>query len=128
MEHHIWHNIQVDTTCIEVKGEFRPEDVAPTFEVLDKNFVGKDYYRLLIDLSASNGRLSKESREALQDHLKAKLNSRIAFVITRPTSRMLAKVVVAVSGGSADKGFFRSQDEAWEWLKGAQSDELQSKL
>jgi hypothetical protein len=86
--------------------------------VIDKSFSDKDYYRLLIDLSASNGRLSKESRDALQDRLKSKNHSRIAFVITRPTSRMIAKVVVAVSKDSTDKGFFKNQGEAWAWLKG----------
>lgn len=121
MEHKIYLDKEANAMCVEVIGEFKPPDVEAAFEILDKQFEGVDYYRLLIDLSQSNGSLSNQARRMLGEKLKAKNSSKIAFVITRPSSRMIAKVVVAVSGGSDNKGFFKSRDQAQTWLKGGLS-------
>jgi hypothetical protein len=118
MEHKIYFDKEANAMCVEVIGEFKPSDVGATFEMLDKEFEGKDYYRLLIDLSQSNGSLSTAAQRMLGEKLKAKNSSKIAFVITRPSSRMIARVVVAVSGGSDNKGFFKSRDQAQTWMKG----------
>jgi hypothetical protein len=118
MEHKTNFNEDANAMCVDVIGEFKSSDVDTTFEILDKRFEGKDYYRLLIDLSQSNGSLSPEARRQLSEKLKAKHSAKIAFVITRPTSRMLARVVVALAKSSHEKGFFKNKTQALAWLKG----------
>lgn len=117
MEHKTCFNEDANAMCVDVIGEFQSSDVDCTFEILDKQFEGKDYYRLVIDLSQSNGNLSAEARRLLSEKLKAKRSARIAFVITRPTSRMIARVVVALSKSSHEKGFFKDKARALAWLK-----------
>ncbi|MBN2380574.1 STAS/SEC14 domain-containing protein [candidate division WOR-3 bacterium] len=117
MEHKIYYDKELDTVCVDVIDEFKLQDIDGTFEVIDKHFQDADYYRLLIDLSQSNGALSTKARRMLGEKLKAKNSAKIAFVITRPSSRMIAKVVVALSKGSDEKGFFKTRDQAHAWLR-----------
>jgi hypothetical protein len=117
MNHYVWYAPEANVGIIEVKGEFKYEDINPTFEKLEKECKTKDYYSLLIDLSDSDGELSEISSTALIEHIQSKHCACIAFVDSKSSDGTVAKTIVAASNVETEKRFFNTPSEAWKWLR-----------
>ncbi|MBD3285314.1 hypothetical protein GF338_03155 [candidate division WOR-3 bacterium] len=76
-----------------------------------------EFDRILCDISHSGSSISKEARRAFKDTASMVDFKRIAMVGGNPPMRMMAKVILAVTGTSKNTQFFKNKDEALKWLK-----------
>jgi DNA-directed RNA polymerase subunit F len=74
--------------------------------------------RILIDVSeASMPKWSREVRKALAESSTAPPNTRSAVVGISPALRVLSKAIILVAGKRAETRFFKTEQEAIDWLK-----------
>jgi len=75
---------------------------------------------VLVDMSQDKNpsSMSKEARKAYKEHAAAINTEKVAMVGANPVTRMTAKIALSVLGQSDRTRFFKSEEEAFVWLKG----------
>ena len=118
MEHKVYYDEEHEIGCMEIRGDLNKEDAGELVSQTDKILAGKEKRYLIIDLSSSPTlKMDKETRRVIQE-MGAKFDlARIAFVGATPSTRMLAKIMMAVMGKGKDCKFVNSYEETYAWLK-----------
>ncbi|MEI6061996.1 MAG: hypothetical protein WCR72_14940 [Bacteroidota bacterium] len=117
MEHKIWFEEEHQLLHIQIHGELSTEDSQymgnKAIELLD----GKPYRQLIIDLSKFNNIISRETRSRANELLNIAGITDVGFVGANAAGRMLAKVLMKLGSLKAESDFFKSFEEATNWLE-----------
>ena len=84
-----------------------------------KNLIGKnECRRVLANLTENQqGFVTREARRTLKQYADDLRFDKAAIVGTNPATRMVMKIAVSLLGNSHNTRFFKTKEEALEWLK-----------
>lgn len=93
------------------------QDVNSLMELANTEYKDKDIHYCLIDMSqATSEPVSKAAREVFKKYADSLTYKRVAVVGATPSTRMLAKVALAVVGKSKVARFFKTEEDALHWF------------
>jgi len=119
MNYDVWFDESNRIVYLKTYHTLTENDVHELMEVAGKKFEGKEIRYSLIDLSeATSEPIQKGTREAFKKYADSLTYDKVAIVGANPTTRMLAKIALAVVGKSKVAKFFKTEEEALKWLKG----------
>jgi hypothetical protein len=115
----IWYDEEQGVLYLKPFRTMTEEDVRELMALRKTKFTGTETDYVLADMSETTTELpTKEARKVFKESL-AILNSRkVAVVGASPAARMMAKIVLALTGQSKISHFFKTEAEALAWLKG----------
>ena len=117
MEHELKYDEQNEVVVLSSNANIRLTDIQPLAANLKILLDGKKYRQLVSMISDVYIVENRETREALAEAL-SKLNlSEVAFVGGSAYNRIMAKVLIKTGIVKLNGDFFKSYDEAIEWLK-----------
>jgi hypothetical protein len=116
----IWYDDKLETLRIKNYYPLTKEDVTKLLPLVNKLLENRKHRCFLVDLSEVplEKMVDKESRQAIRSYNDNKNFEKIAVFGASPVVRMIAKVMISVAGSSGMTRFFKSEDEAVDWIKG----------
>jgi len=117
MEHELKYDEHNEVVVLSSNANLRLIDIEPLSNNLKIILEDKKYRQLVSIISDVYVVENRETREALAEAL-SKLNlSEVAFVGGSAYNRIMAKVLIKTGIVKLNGDFFKSYDEAIEWLK-----------
>lgn len=118
MKHEIWWD--EENSCVRMKlvGEFEPNDARWANDQITAMFEARSRRCLLIDHRLSPAPVGRESRAVLEEHVSKLEIEKMGFFGVTHLNRVVAKIVVAVSGQTQSTKFFKTEAEAIAWILG----------
>lgn len=118
-KYEVRYDEKVGALRIQTFDTLTKDDVHDIMSAVERELVGKDEKRyVLVDLSqGSSDMVDKEARQAFKKASDPSNFTKVALFGANPAVRMLAKVVLVVSGVSKKTRFFKSEAEALAWLR-----------
>jgi len=117
MEHELKYNEENEVVVLSSNANLKLIDIEPLSDNLKILLEGKRYRQLISIISDVYVVENRETREALADAL-SKLNlSEVAFVGGSAYNRIMAKVLIKTGIVKLNGDFFKTKEEAIEWLK-----------
>ncbi len=111
-----------DILYLKILGSIEREDLQKLTSRFNELFEGKPRRYVLTDMSESitldSKVMTKQMRETYREFSDLLNADRSAIVGASPSMRMVAKIVLAITGRSKDTKFFNAKEEALSWLKG----------
>ena len=117
MEHKIWFEEEHQLLHIQIHGELSTEDSQYMGNKAIELLEGKPYRQLIIDLSKFNNIISRETRSRANELLNIAGITDVGFVGANAAGRMLAKVLMKLGSLKAESDFFKSFEDATNWLE-----------
>ena len=117
MKHTILYEEKYEIVKQKVIGEYSSEDARNTEEMYLKALQGKPYKQLIVDLSQAGKMESRETRKIQNDCLMSAGFTEVAFIGASAATRMIAKVMMKLSSENIPTEFFKTENEAIDWLK-----------
>jgi len=117
MKHKIWYQEDDQITYLEFVGDLLKVDVDPVFIEVNKVLTGKPYRQLIIKMSKVHKVENRETRELSNEGLRKMNLTEVAFVGGSASNRMIAKVLIKTGVIKINGNFFKTYEEATEWLK-----------
>lgn len=111
-----WDN-ERGSVVMSIEGDFAAEQVRELARSMEEALRDRPNRQLLILLQGAAGLKGTEARRLVAEVLKALNISHMAVVNARPATRILAKIIVNLVGGSTKAGFFANETEAITWLR-----------
>lgn len=104
---------------LEIYQIYTAEDAHAMWEFITKEMEKKQGRKILVDLTtAQQTSITLEARRAFKDYEGFFLTiSRLAFVVTNPIIRMLAKTAMTAIDKNKVCKYFKTVDEGLAWLK-----------
>jgi len=107
-----------DVIFLKMLDNLEPDEVRNLMKVMGADFKKTNCRRILCDISHSGVSISKEARRAFRETSGLVDYEKIAMIGGTPPMRMMAKVILAITGTSDKTKFFKVKEEALTWLKG----------
>lgn len=118
MKYKVWFDEEIGAVCFKQMEPLTVEDVHEVVPRILGLAEGKEHRYVFVDLSEANtGIVDREARKAFSELAAPQNFERIAVYGASPSMRMLAKIILAVTGVSKVTKFFKTEKEAREWLK-----------
>ncbi len=118
MKYKVWFDEEIGAVCFKQMEPLTVEDVHVVVPQMLELVKGKSHRYVFVDLSeATTGIVDREARKAFSELADPRNFERIAVYGASPSIRMLAKIILAVNGVSNVTKFFKTEEEAREWLK-----------
>lgn len=117
MVHELKYDEDNQVGMLIFKYHFQFADVDPIFTELEKVLAGKPYRQVVVMMTDNYYIENRETREATADRLSKLKVSEVAFVGGNAASRMVARVLIKTGTIKLNGDFFKSYDEAINWLK-----------
>jgi len=118
MNYEVWLVESLKIVYLKTFHMLTEQDVHELMKLAETKFEGKEIDYSLIDLSeATSEPVTKGTREAFKKYADSLVYKKVAVVGANPSTRMLAKIALAVAGKSKIAKFFKTQEEALVWLK-----------
>lgn len=121
MKYKVWYNLEADALYIQTFEKLDKNDVYDIMSEVNKELEGKGRRSVVVDLThGSSAMVDKEARKAFKELAtpEAFASEKIAVFGASPAVRMLAKVILTITGVSKKTRFFKTEDDALRWLKG----------
>lgn len=116
MTHDLFYDEENEILMLKFNHHFMRVDVEPMFSKAKDLLEGKTIRQVLLQTAKEYNVENRETREAVASEL-SKLNvSDIAFMGIGATERMIARVIIKTLI-KLNGEFFKSKEEAIEWLK-----------
>jgi hypothetical protein len=107
---------------LKIKGLLEVGDLRDLILKYEKLLEGKPRRYALVDMTESakfdTSVMTKELRNSYKDMIKAMNPDKTAIFGASPALRMTSRIALVVSGKSDVTHFFKTKEEAMEWLKG----------
>jgi hypothetical protein len=117
MEHELKFDAQNEVVVLSSNTDLKLIDVEPLYNNLKVILEGKKFRQLVSIISDVYVVENRETREALANAL-SKLNlSEVAFVGGSAYNRIMAKILIKTGIVKLNGDFFKTYEEAIEWLK-----------
>jgi len=117
MEHEVTYDEQNEVAVLNSNMNLRLIDVEPISNKLKIILEDKKYRHLVSMISDVYVVENRETREALAQELSNLNLSAVAFVGGSAYNRIMAKILIKTGIVKLNGDFFKSYDEAIEWLK-----------
>jgi len=118
MKYKLWFDEDKGVLYIKTFGMLSKPEIDRLMAEIKKSFEGKTHRYILANVSDSPVELiDKEARQIYRKYAPEANFEKIAIVGASPTTRMIAKVAIAVFGKTDITRFFKDEDEAFVWLK-----------
>lgn len=117
MKHELHSDEEKQVILMRIRGEFTLEEAIESIKKKEALTKDKDSILVLTDMREAPPMLDREVRESTKD-ISKKLNiTKTAMVITNPAVRIASKIVVSAMESADKSGFFKTEEEALEWLR-----------
>lgn len=117
MKHKVWYDDQNEVAFLELLDNFLKVDLEPMYTKLHEVLEGKPYRQLIVVMSKNSKVEDRETRELLNKGLDEEKITEIAFVGFHAAGRMIAKVLIKTGAIKINGEFFKTQEEAINWIK-----------
>lgn len=119
MKHIVFFDEKIDAIRMNFKGLFEPQDAEEFFPLTKMMCEGRDHCYILCDFKDGGAEVpkDKEYRQWLSRMYTEAGFDKIAIINTHPTMRMLAKIVLSAIKQARNVKFFKTEEEALQWLK-----------
>jgi 3-hydroxyisobutyrate dehydrogenase-like beta-hydroxyacid dehydrogenase len=117
MVHELKYDEETNIVVLTFKNHVIFTDVASIVLGVDEILKGKSYRQVLVLMSEEYKVENRETREALSKELSKLDVSEVAFVGLGSATRMVAKVLLKTGMIKMNGAFFKSKQDAIEWLK-----------
>jgi len=118
------YNEEDDILYLKILGITKSEDLRELMPRVQKLLEGKTRRRALVDMSESvpldASMMTREMRDTYKELNNLMNADKAAILGASPSVRMVARIVLAVTGKSKTAKFFKTKEEALAWLKGVQ--------
>lgn len=115
----VWYSDEAGALYIQTFDRLKKEDVADVMSAVYSEMEGKDQRYVIVDLSrGSSDMVDKEARRAFRESARPQDFEKVAVFGASPAVRMLAKVILVVTGVWDKTRFFKTESDALAWLKG----------
>lgn len=119
MKYKVWYNEEVEALYIQTFERLTKDDVGEIMARVNATLEGRQRRFVMVDLSeGSSDMVDKEARQAFKEIADPDDFEKLAVFGANPSVRMLAKVVLAITGVSSKTRFFKTEAQALRWLKG----------
>lgn len=120
MKYKTWFDNEKDVLYVQVFDKLGKEDAHGIINDVNKALEGRSHKPSIVDLTQGTPSVDKEAREAFKEIAipEAFTSEKVAVFGASPGVRMIAKVLLTVTGFSKRTRFFKTEDEALRWLKG----------
>jgi len=118
VKHKLYYDEQNKILVLDILGEYTFKDAQETIQLTRVSYENKSPYPLLVDLEKATTNIGRDARRFLQDEAGKLGISQMAMVVTNPMIRMTAKILAAAMGKNNETGFFKTREDALNWLKG----------
>ncbi|MBN2381021.1 STAS/SEC14 domain-containing protein [candidate division WOR-3 bacterium] len=114
----LWFDYKRKVLCFKQYNPLTVKDVYEVQPLAHKMVEGSRHHLVLVDLTEGpTNMVDKEARRAFRETANPKDYDKVAIFGASAATRMLAKVVLAITGVSKIAQFFKTEQEAIEWLK-----------
>ncbi len=111
------YDYEHDVVMLKVKGPFTADD-ACAFSSQARAFLeGRAKRYIIVDLAEAGALAGTEARKVMAENLRTMEVTHLAMINARPAVRIMGKILVKLTGGPVESGFFASRDEALSWLE-----------
>jgi len=119
MRFKVWLDEKQDLLRIDTYEKLTKDDYQAMIDEIESTLDGKDIKKVLGDMSSGHapGTLDKEARQLFKEHASALEFDKIALIGATPSIRMISKIVFFVIGRTENAKFFKTEEEAINWLK-----------
>ncbi|MBN2379307.1 STAS/SEC14 domain-containing protein [candidate division WOR-3 bacterium] len=119
LRHEIFYNTEFEAAYIVHYDRVNADDARQIIDSVAELLEGKKHRYMVDDISrVSMTKLDKETRAVFAKAGEKIQLEKIAMIGADPMTRMMSKVVVALTGEAKRTKFFRTEQEALAWLKG----------
>jgi hypothetical protein len=119
VKYKVWYNEEVDALYIQTFERLTKDDVGGIMDRVNAELEGRQRRYVVVDLSeGSSDMVDREARKAFKGIANPYDFEKLAVFGANPSVRMLAKVVLAITGVSSKTRFFKTEAQAIRWLKG----------
>lgn len=119
MKHKIWFDDAVGACWMELVGTVTAGEMSDMLEQCHQLLKDKSPRHLITDHTESPEGVSRAVRKVLEEEAPKVNADKHAFIGTKASNRMLAKIIIAIIGKSKNTKFFKTKEEAFAWFKGA---------
>ena len=117
MVHELKYDEENQVAVLKFNDHFRFADVEPIFAETQIALNNKPYRQLVVVMSDIYTVENRETREATAEELSKMKMTEVAFVGGSAANRMIARVLIKTGIVKIKGDFFKTYDEAIEWLK-----------
>jgi len=117
MEHELKYDEQNEVVVLTSYADLKLIDIDPLSKNLKIILEGKKFRQLVSNISDVYVVENRETREALAEALSKLSLSEVAFVGGSAYNRIMAKILIKTGIVKLNGDFFKTYDEATEWLK-----------
>jgi len=117
MDHELKYDEKNEVVVLSSNANLRLADIEPLAENLRIILEDKKYRQLVSMISDVYVVENREAREALAEALHKLKLSEVAFVGGNAYNRIMAKVLIKTGIVKLNGDFFKTVEEAFEWLK-----------
>jgi len=116
------YNEEEDILHLKIMGVMESEDIRELMPRLQKMFEGKARRYAIVDMSESvqldSKIMTKEMRETYKEMGNLMDADKSVIIGATPVLRMIARIVIAITGKAKTTQFFKTKEEGLAWLKG----------
>ena len=117
MEHKAWYDEENELLRVEAIGPYSTQDAITLGEIGQELLEGKPRRQLIVDLKGVTTMESRETRTVQNRVLKELGVTDVAYVGATAAVRIVAKVLMKLGSLDTSTDFFKTDDEALNWLK-----------
>jgi hypothetical protein len=117
MKHNLWYDSSNELVFLEFTSDYLLDDVEPIKAKIQELLDGKPYRQLIIRMSDIAKVENRETREKSNQALKEAGVTDVAFVGGNAANRMIAKVLLKTGAIKTQGDFFKTTEDAVNWLK-----------
>ncbi len=117
MKHDMWYDENSQVLFLVFKDDFVKSDVEKMYNNIMEMLKDKPHRQLLVEMSSKNKVENRETRELTNEALTKAAISEVAFVGGSAANRMIAKVLIKTGAIKTDGDFFKTRENAIDWLK-----------
>ncbi|NLI97722.1 STAS/SEC14 domain-containing protein [bacterium] len=120
MNYEMWFDEKNGVLYVKTLAMLERADVEDIIPEVAEMLAGKEHRYILGDLAQNpSGLLTKDARTAFKENAENLQVDKIAIIGANPSIRMIAKIALTIMGKSDIAKFFKTEEEALVWLKGA---------
>jgi hypothetical protein len=121
MTHELFFDQENEIIVLKLNNNFLYNEVEPILATIGEMLAGIHYRQGLVLMSENSNIENRETREAISNGMARLEVSEVAFVGLNAATRMIAKVLLKTGMAKINGNFFKSKEEAINWLKSKRS-------
>jgi hypothetical protein len=117
MKHELFFDQENEIIVVKLNDDFLFNEVEPVFTGISSLLEGRRYRQIIINMNANYKIENRETREAISNAMTTLGDHEVAFVGFSAATRMITKVLLKTGIIKNNGEFFKTGEEAINWLK-----------